>query len=82
MEQAPWVSEAFPDAQIYAPEGTFPFVPLLDPKNPEMSDQPAEGRHVWYHRYSEATRQEGLATTREKLDAYIDECAGAHGLDA
>ena len=81
MEQAPWVSEAFSDAQIYAPEGTFPFVPLLDPKNPEMSEEPVEGRRVWYHRYSEATRQEGLATTREMLDAYIDECAGANGLD-
>jgi phospholipase/carboxylesterase len=81
MDQgAHWAGEAFPQAQIYAPEGSFPFVPLLDPKNPEMDGGPVEGRRVWYHRYSEATRQEGLARTRQKLDAYIDECAAAHGL--
>lgn len=78
--QAPWVATAFPDALIYAADGTFPFVPLLDPKSPDMGNEPVEGRRVWYHRYSEATRQEGLAETRTKLDAYIDECAAAAGL--
>ncbi len=81
MEQNAWIGAAFPDAQVYAAEGTFPFVPLMDPKNPDMSDTPTEGRRVWYHRYSEAMRQEVLATTREKLGVYIDECAGAHGLE-
>jgi predicted esterase len=80
FEQAPWVAAAFPDAQIYAADGTFPFVGLLDPKSPNMSEEPTDGRRVWYHRYSEATRQEGLAETRSKLDTYIDECADAAGL--
>jgi phospholipase/carboxylesterase len=80
FEQAAWVAAAFPDAHIYAADGTYPFVGLLDPKSPSMSDEPAEGRRVWYHRYSEATRQEGLAETRQKLDAYIDECAEAAGV--
>ena len=80
FEQAPWIAAAFPDAHIYATDGTFPFIPLMDPKSPDMGNEPVEGRRVWYQRYSEATRQEGLATTREKLDAYIDECAAANGL--
>ncbi len=81
IEQASWLAPAFPDAAIYAGDGTFPFVALLDPKSPDMADGPVEGRNVWYQRYSEATRQEGLAATRTKLDAYIDECAAAHDLD-
>lgn len=80
MEQAPWIAAAFPDAAIYAPDGTFPYSQLMDPKSPGLSDEPVPGRNVWYHRYSEATRQEGLAVTRQKLDAYIDECAAANGL--
>ena len=80
FEQAPWIAGAFPDAHIYAADGTFPFVPIMDPKSPDMGTEPVDGRRVWYHRYSESTRQEGLATTRQKLDAYIDECAAASGL--
>ncbi len=80
FEQASWVAAAFPGAHIFSADGTFPFVGILDPKSPNMSDEPSEGRRVWYHRYSEATRQEGLAETREKLDAYIDECAEAAGV--
>lgn len=80
MAQAAWITGAFPDAHIFAPEGTFPFVGLLDPKSPDMSSEPSQERRVWYHRYSEESRQQGLATTREKLDVYIDECAATAGL--
>jgi phospholipase/carboxylesterase len=79
-EQMPWVAAAFPGAQIYSADGTFPYSALMDPKSTGMSDEPVPGRRVWYHRYSEATRQEGLDTTRAKLDTYIDECAAAAGV--
>lgn len=81
FEQTAWLAPAFPDAALYAADGTFPYSALMDPKSPGMEADDVPGRYVWYHRYSEATRQEGLAVTREKLDAYVDECATANGLD-
>jgi phospholipase/carboxylesterase len=79
-EQFSWLAEAFPDAHLYVPDGTYPYVPLMDPKQTGMDSEPVSGRFVWYHRYSEATRQEGLDETRTKLDAYIDQCATANSL--
>ncbi len=81
MEQSAWLAPAFPSAQIYAPDGPNPHIPMLDPKSPDMSSDPTPGRFCWYYRYSEKTRQEGLGRTGELLTQYIDECAAAHGLN-
>jgi phospholipase/carboxylesterase len=81
MAQAGWLGEAFPNAHVYAPNGTVPYVPIMDPKSDGTSDEPVPDRYVWYHRYSEKTRREGLAVTLEKLESYVNECRALHGLD-
>ncbi len=81
MASGAFLGKAFPDAHIYAPYGTFPHTAFLDPKSEGMSTEPSPGRFVWYHRYSDETRQEGLLETGAKLDAYVEECRAAHGLE-
>jgi phospholipase/carboxylesterase len=81
IEASRWIADVFPNAHVYAPNGTFQHIGIMDPKGIGMETEPSPGRHVWYHRYSEKTRQDGLNETLTMLDAYFDECAAAHGLD-
>ena len=75
------LGEAFPNAHFYAPDASNPYIPAMDPKTFDMDETPTPGRFMWYSRYSEETRETGLYETRGLLDAYVDECVAAHGLD-
>ena len=76
------MADAFPGAHFYTPDAPFAYDPANDPKNPAGPSDTTEGRHQWYSRVSEQTRQEGLYALKATFDGYIAELTGAHGLDA
>ena len=80
IAHAPGLAERLPNAYFYAPNASNRYVPALDPKTPDMDPEATPGRFMWYSRYSEASRLEGLYETLALLDNYINECAAEHNL--
>lgn len=75
------LAEALPDTAFYAPNAPFQYDAANDPKSNRPPDFDATGCYMWYNRYSERTRIEGLYAIAEPINAFIAECARELGVE-
>jgi len=72
------LAPALPRTHFHAPNAPFAYDPARDPKSARTEKR--ENSWMWYDRFSERTRVEGLNAIIPTIDGYIDEKAAQHGV--